>query len=60
MYNQYSVNQVLTLRVYVFRYQNRVNLEVNSISDKIRKLDEFDWVKTRQTRVNLTEFYEFT
>jgi len=42
MYNQYSVNQVLTLRVYVFRYQNRVNLEVNSISDKIRKLDEFD------------------
>jgi len=40
-----SANRVLTrrvYRVYVFRYQNRVNSNVNSISGKIRMFDEFD------------------
>ena len=47
---------MLTLRVYrvyVFRYQNRVNFEVNSVSGKIRR---FDRVNTREIRVNSTEF----
>jgi len=38
---------VLTLRVYVFRYQNRVNSEVNSVSSKVGRFDEFDRVNTR-------------
>jgi len=50
---QSSANRVLTLRVYVFKYQNRVNSIVNSISDKIGRFDEFDRVNTR---VNSTEF----
>jgi hypothetical protein len=29
------------------RYQNRVNSEVNSVSGKIGRFDEFDRVKTR-------------
>ena len=44
-----SANRVLTLRVYrvyVFRYQNRVNSEVNSIFGKIGRFDEFDRVNT--------------
>ena len=34
-------------RVYVFRFKNRVNSEVNSVSGKIKKFDEFDRVDTR-------------
>jgi len=45
--DQCSANRVLTLRVYVFRYQNRVNSEVNSVYGKIGRFDEFDQVNTR-------------
>jgi len=44
-YKQCCTNRVLTRRlywVYVFRYQNRVNSEVNSISGKIGMFNEFD------------------
>jgi len=43
-------NRVLTLwvyQVYMFRYQNRVNSEVNSVFGKIGRFDEFDRVNTR-------------
>jgi len=43
--NQCSQIKMLTRRVYrlyVFRYQNRVNSELNSISGKIEIFDEFD------------------
>jgi len=43
--NQCFTNRVLTRRVYGFRYQNRVNLEVNSIFGKIGMYDEFARVK---------------
>jgi len=42
---QCSTNRVLTrlvYQVYVFRYQNRVNSEVNSISGEIGMFDEFN------------------
>jgi len=45
--NQCSANRVLTLQVYVFRYQNRVNFEVNSVSGKIERFGEFDRVNTQ-------------
>jgi len=46
-HNHCSANRVLTLRVYVFMCQNRGNLEVNSVSVKIGRFDEFDRVNTR-------------
>jgi len=45
-YDQCSANWLLKLRVYVFRYQNRVNTEVNSVSGKIGRFDEFDRVNS--------------
>jgi len=42
-HNQCSTNH----RVYVFRYQNRVNTEVKLVSGKIERFDEFDRVNTR-------------
>jgi len=49
-WEQCSAKPVLTLRVYriyVFRYQNRVNSEVNSIFGKIRRFNEFGRVNTQ-------------
>jgi len=45
-WKQCSTNRMSTRQFYVFRYQNRVNSEVNSIYGKIGKFDEFDRVNT--------------
>jgi len=45
MFYKLSVNSRV-YRVYVFRCQNRVNSNVNSVSGKIEMFDEFDRVNT--------------